>query len=128
MKDISEGRVHHVKSREIISYQIIKSHKWLGHPSFGYMKILIPGVFEKCDKESFDCTTCIKAKNHRVPFQRNDNISIEPFDSDVWGPSPVKTLHGNRFFVLFVDDCTRMTWLYLLKTKGEVANVQKIFL
>jgi Integrase core domain len=31
------------------------------------------------------------------------------------------------FFVLFVDDCTRMTWLYLLKTKGEVASVIKSF-
>jgi GAG-pre-integrase domain len=79
MEDISEGRVHHVKSREITSYQIIKWHKRLGHPSFGYMRKLIPGIFEKCDKESFDCTTCIKAKNHRVSFQRNDNISIEPF-------------------------------------------------
>jgi GAG-pre-integrase domain len=130
MEDISEGRTYHVQSRENNFFQIMKWHKRLGHPSFGYMKKIIPDIFEKCNHESFDCTTCIKAKNHRVSFQRNDNRSIEPFaliHSDVWGPSPVKTLNGNRFFIIFIDDCTRMTWLYLLKTKGEVVSIIKSF-
>ena len=40
--------------------------------------------------------------------------------SDVWGPSKVTTLGGSRWFVTFIDDCTRMTWLYLMKSKSEV--------
>ena len=40
--------------------------------------------------------------------------------SDVWGPSKVPTLSGSRQFVAFIDDCTRMTWLCLMKTKDEV--------
>jgi GAG-pre-integrase domain len=130
MEDISEGRIHHVQSQKNSFYQIIKWHKRLGYPSFGYMKKIIPGIFEKCNNESFDCTMCIKAKNHRISFQRNDNISIKSFTlvhSDVWGPFSVKTLNGNRFFIIFVDDSTRMTWLYLLKTKGEVASIIKFF-
>jgi GAG-pre-integrase domain len=130
MEDISEGRIHHVQSGENSFYQIIKWHKWLGHPSFGYMKKIIPDIFEKCNNESFVCTTCIKAKNHRISFQRNDNRSIKSFTlvhSDVWGPSPVKTLNGNRFFIIFVDDCTLMTLLYLLKTKEKVASIIKFF-
>ena len=39
---------------------------------------------------------------------------------DVWGPSKVPTLSGLRWFVTFIDDCTRMTWLCLIKTKDEV--------
>jgi hypothetical protein len=57
-------------------------------------------------------------------------ISIEPFSlvhSDVWGPSPIKIESDNRCFVSFVDDCTRMTWLYLLKIKGKVISVIKFF-
>ncbi|CAL9022961.1 unnamed protein product, partial [Prunus brigantina] len=27
-----------------------------------------------------------------------------------------------RWFVTFIDDCTRMTWVSLLKTKGEVSS------
>ncbi|CAL2276208.1 unnamed protein product [Prunus armeniaca] len=40
--------------------------------------------------------------------------------SDVWGPSPITAPSGVRWFVTFIDDCTRMTWLYLLKNKNEV--------
>ena len=40
--------------------------------------------------------------------------------SDVWGPSKVSTLSGSRWFVTFIDACTRMTWLCLMKTKDEV--------
>ena len=39
---------------------------------------------------------------------------------DVWDPSPVTTLGGSRWFVSFIDDCTRVTWVCLMKSKGEV--------
>jgi transposase InsO family protein len=58
------------------------------------------------------------------------NKSAIPFaliHSDVWGPSPVTTSSGHRWFVTFIDDCTRMTWLYLLKHKNEVFDVFKSF-
>ena len=32
----------------------------------------------------------------------------------------VPTLSGSRWFVTFIDDCTKMTWLCLMKTKYEV--------
>jgi hypothetical protein len=47
--------------------------------------------------------------------------------SNVWGPSLVSTLYGIRWFVTFIDDCTRMTWLYLMKNKDEVFNLFKMF-
>ena len=47
--------------------------------------------------------------------------------SDVWGPSPKIASTGHRWFVIFVDDCTRMTWIYLLKTKDEVFSVFQAF-
>jgi len=40
--------------------------------------------------------------------------------SDVWGPSKVTTFGGSRWFVTFIDDCTRMTWVCLMKSKSEV--------
>lgn len=48
--------------------------------------------------------------------------------SDVWGPSKVSTLGGSRWFVTFTDDCTRMTWVCLMKSKDEVNLLfQKIY-
>lgn len=40
--------------------------------------------------------------------------------SDVWGPAPIRTPSGARYFVTFVDECTQMIWISLLKNKGEV--------
>jgi GAG-pre-integrase domain/Integrase core domain/gag-polypeptide of LTR copia-type len=105
-------------------------HKRLGHPSFGYMKRLYPSLFFGCENEKFDCKTCIRAKSHRVSFPSSLNKSTKPFDlvhSDVWDPSPVNSSVGNRWFVLFIDNCTRMTWLYVLKTKDEVSHIFKSF-
>ena len=45
-----------------------------------------------------------------------------PFElvhSDVWGPSRESSF-GFRYFVTFIDDCTRTTWLYLIKDRTEV--------
>ncbi|XP_014515290.1 uncharacterized protein LOC106773114 [Vigna radiata var. radiata] len=36
------------------------------------------------------------------------------------GPSKISTLRGSPWFVTFIDDYTRMTWLLLMKSKGEV--------
>lgn len=47
--------------------------------------------------------------------------------SDVWGPSKVTTLGGSRWFVTFIDDCTRMTWLCLMKSKTEVNSIFQKF-
>ena len=47
--------------------------------------------------------------------------------SDVWGPSKVTTFGGSRWFVTFIDDCTRMTWVCLMKSKSEVNLLFQIF-
>ncbi|CAL9018516.1 unnamed protein product [Prunus brigantina] len=37
------------------------------------------------------------------------------------------TKAGNRFFLTFIDDCTRMCWVYFLRHKSEALNVFKKF-
>ena len=46
---------------------------------------------------------------------------------DVWGPSKVTTFGGSWWFVTFFDDCTRMTWVCLMKSKSEVNLLFQIF-
>lgn len=38
------------------------------------------------------------------------------------GGAPIATPNGARYFVTFIDECTRMIWVSLLKHKGEVFN------
>jgi len=47
--------------------------------------------------------------------------------SDVWGPSRISTMFGKRWFVTFIDDHTRLSWVFLLKGKSEVKNVFETF-
>jgi transposase InsO family protein len=40
--------------------------------------------------------------------------------SDVWGLAPITSYNHFRYFVTFIDDFSRTTWVYLLSTKDEV--------
>ncbi|CAL8164315.1 unnamed protein product [Prunus armeniaca] len=97
--------------------QIWLWHRRLGHP------YLIPYLFSGFKDSDFTCDTCILAKSHRVLYLLSTNKYTTPFmliHSYVWGPSLITAPSGVRWFVTFIDDCTRMTWLYLLKNKNEV--------
>lgn len=89
-------------------------HQRLGHPSFGYLKHLLPSLFATYDKEfkCSTCYTCVLAKSHRTVFSLNNRKALMPFTlvySDVWGPFQKSTSGGMRWFVTFIDDCTHIT-------------------
>ena len=66
----------------------------------------------KSDESEFKCQTCILVKSHRVSFSANSNKSCVPFSLvhyDVWGPTLCSYNFDFRWFVTFIDDCTRMT-------------------
>jgi transposase InsO family protein len=105
-------------------------HRRLGHPSFGYMKKLLPNMFINLNPKDFSCETCVKSKSHRVTYYSRQNKCVIPCDlihTDVWGPSPITSKSGCRWYISFIDDCSRMVWLYLLKSKDEVPKVVKDF-
>ena len=47
---------------------------------------------------------------------------------DVWGPFPVTAFSGHRYYVTFIDDFSRCTWIYLLKKKSDVLPLFTQFL
>ena len=66
------------------------------------------------------------AKSHKLPFVLSQSKLMKPLDlihSDLWGPSPVQFVTGVKYFLLFIDDYSRFSWLYLLKTKDKVFPV-----
>jgi hypothetical protein len=61
----------------------------------------------------------------KKPFPSSNNRSKEILDlihSDVCSPMPTKSLGGSSYYVIFIDDYSRNTWLFLLKIKDEVFN------
>ncbi|BBN69055.1 transposable element gene [Prunus dulcis] len=55
------------------------------------------------------------------------SIPLELIHSDICGPMQTITKAGNRFFLTFIDDCTRMCWVYFLRHKSEALCVFKKF-
>lgn len=69
------------------------------------------------------CESCLLGKFKKLPFAESITRSVIPFElihSDVWGPSPHLSMDGFRYYVLFIDGCTRYTWIFPMKNKIEV--------
>ena len=104
-------------------------HQRLGHPSFDYMKHLFPSLFNK-NSVPFSCETCQLAKQKRSTYPQLSYKPTTPFTiihSDIWGPAKTKTQANARWFVTFIDDHTRTTWVYLMKEKSEVNQIFQSF-
>lgn len=52
---------------------------------------------------------------------------LELIHTDVCGPIKPSSLGNNNYFLLFIDDFSRKTWVYFLKQKSEVFEVFKKF-
>ena len=48
--------------------------------------------------------------------------AFELVHSDVWGQCPVASKTGHKYIVTFVDDFSRMTWIYFIESHSEVFN------
>ena len=80
----------------------------------------------------FFCTSCVYAKATQKPVAKmREGERAEVFGgevhSDVWGPAPVESKGGKRYYVTFIDDKSRLMTLYLLRTKDEVPHVYKLY-
>ena len=83
-------------------------HARLGHPSLSRLQLLASqGHLGLVQFQEFNCTSYHFDKQTKLPFNKSDSLSLTLFDlihSDIWGPAPVPTEEGSRYFVIFVDD------------------------
>lgn len=99
-------------------------HRRLGHIGFSNMSFLknVQGV-KLNSIENINCETCLEGKQSRSPFKSEGTRAkklLEIIHSDVCGPMSVNSLGGKRYFVTFIDDCSRKTFVYMLRKKSEV--------
>ncbi|KAL5840711.1 hypothetical protein ACOSQ4_013319 [Xanthoceras sorbifolium] len=105
-------------------------HYRLGHPSFLYLEKLFPDLFINKSSKDFHCDFYELSKHTRSVYHPNSYKASKPFaliHSDVWGPSRVPNITGTKWFVTFINDHTRVTWVFLMKEKSEVTNIFKNF-
>lgn len=68
------------------------------------------------------CESCQFGKMHRRSFHKGSlwraKEKLELVHTNLCGPMRTASLSGNKYFILFVDDLTRMTWVYFLSSKS----------
>ena len=60
------------------------------------------------------------------PFQKATWRAIRKLQlihTDIAGPQRTPSLNGSLYYVVFIDDYSRMCWIFFLKHKSEVAQV-----
>lgn len=99
-------------------------HLKLGHPSLLALRKVFDSLHLKYSNSYLSfCDACKLGKLHQLPFQHStfkDSSTLELMFTYVWGPFPLLSLEGHRYYVIFVDSYSRYSWLFLLKLKSEV--------
>lgn len=101
-------------------------HSRLGHPNSQTLSHMISCFhLPVSSSSSLPCNSCFSNKIHKLPFSNTTLSSSRPLDiifSDVW-TSPIHSIDGFKYYVLFVDHFTRYTWMFPMKAKSQVAQI-----
>ncbi|CAI7828315.1 unnamed protein product, partial [Closterium sp. NIES-53] len=118
-----------------LSHQTVLWHHRLGHPSvqrlcgmhYRYLVSGLPRVLPPLPPSPAPpCLPCVEGRQraapHSSPFPPTE-APLQTLHLDVWGPARVRGQGHERYFLLVVDDYTRYTTVFPLRTKGEVPDV-----
>lgn len=140
--ELVEGvyRLYTVKTEQLLAATVLASseiwHRRMGHinsVSLDKMKDgAVKGILftDRSTTNRNTCTTCCEGKQTRLPFSHVGMRSSEPLDiihADVCGPMESTSIGGARYFLIFVDDHSRMVFVYFLKAKSETFHFFKQF-
>ncbi|GKA69082.1 retrovirus-related pol polyprotein from transposon TNT 1-94 [Tanacetum coccineum] len=111
------------------AYLIESSNVWharLGHVNFNSLRRLIKfNSIPNCHIDSkYNCETCVEAKLTRTSF-KSVKRTTKPLDmvhTDICDLKSLPTKGGNKYFIMFINDCTKYCYAYLLKSKDEAID------
>jgi len=132
-------RLDKKKTESLSSLKIPLWRIW--HHRFGHLNVKDMEAAERSGRvkglknivigDDTECLVCVKGKMTRNPFPKRSNRSSEILDlihSDVCGPMRVESLGGAKYFVQFIDDCSRWSEIRFLKSKAEVlGTMEEVF-
>ncbi|KAK1627832.1 hypothetical protein QYE76_002147 [Lolium multiflorum] len=111
-------------------------HRCLGHVNMRNLKQLLKGEnivgltgisFEK----DHVCSACVAGKqlkkSHPIKSIVTTSTPLELLHLDLFGPSHYDTLGGSKYGLVIIDDYSRYSWVFLLKSKDETHREFIIF-
>ncbi|CAI7795477.1 unnamed protein product, partial [Closterium sp. NIES-53] len=115
--------------------QTLLWHHRLGHPSLPRLRgmhscLLVSGLTMSLPplppSPAPPCLPCVEGWQRAAPHSSSFPPTTPPLQilhMDVWGPARVSGQGRERYFLLVVDDYTRYTTVFPLRSKGEVSYV-----
>ena len=109
----------------------VSPHQW--HSRFGHLALHTVSRIISCfglpvisnSNKNF-CFACVNSKSKQLSFSPSTSQYHYPQDlifTDVWGPSPICSQHGFKYYVSFLDVSSRYTWLYPMTKKSDAFNI-----
>jgi len=105
-------------------------HARLRHLNYKYLKYMCKhGYISYQHDNNNKCEVCIEAKMTKKPFSRVERNSqlLELVHFDICEINGMLTRGRKRYFITFIDDYSRFTYVYLLRTKDEAFGKFKEF-
>ncbi|GKB96576.1 putative RNA-directed DNA polymerase [Tanacetum coccineum] len=126
-----------LKSINKVSFSAVRAsptiwHRRLGHPHQRLLRSMLSNFSLPVTNKSLSsfCNSCPLGKSSKLPlFEsgfRSNNI-LDLVYCDVWGPAPLLSFEGHRYFMLCVDHHSRYMWIYHLAQKSDVYSTFKSF-
>ncbi|KAI3729553.1 hypothetical protein L6452_18214 [Arctium lappa] len=112
-------------------------HRRMCHMNFKTMNELVknnlvrglPSKVFSCDDH---CVACLKGKQHKTSHKTKEINSISSclqlLHMDLFGPTNVMSIGKKSYCLVIVDDYSRFTWVYFLRTKDETSGLIKSFI
>jgi transposase InsO family protein len=111
-------------------------HRRFGHIGYSGLqmlrdKALVRGFIPDPLSQKTDCFACAQAKiaHHPFPSTATHTSTIGNLTHiDLWGKYAVQSIHGNQYYILFVDDYSRYVTVKFLKSKTEAQQCVRDYL
>ncbi|CAI7889045.1 unnamed protein product, partial [Closterium sp. NIES-54] len=122
-------------SCRLLSHQTLLWHHRLGHPSLPRLRgmasrVLVSGLPRSLPPLPLGptptCVPCVEGRQRAAPHSSEFPPIEAPLQTlymDVWGPARVRGQGHERYFLLVVDDYSRYTTVFPLRSKGDVTEV-----
>ncbi|CAI7834198.1 unnamed protein product, partial [Closterium sp. NIES-54] len=130
----ASGQVAASCSCRLLSHQTLLWHHRLGHPSLPRLRgmhshLLVSGLPRSLPplppSPAPPCLPCVEGRQGAAPHSSfpPTTAPLQTLHMDVWGPARISGQGREHYFLLVVDDYTRYTTVFPLRSKGEVSAV-----
>ncbi|CAI7743005.1 unnamed protein product, partial [Closterium sp. NIES-54] len=129
----TSGQVAASYSCHLLSHQTLLWHHRLGHPSLPRLRGMHSRLLVSSLPRSLPplppspappCLPCVEGQQRAAPHSSSlppTNAPLQTLHMDVWGPARVSGQGREHYSLLVVDDYTRYTTVFPLRSKGEVS-------